>query len=64
VPFIGAIPVDPAIREGGDAGKPIVITDPDSQAGQSLIAIAEQLAARISLAAMQREDIIPIKMVG
>jgi len=64
VPFIGAIPVDPAIREGGDAGKPIVITDPDSPAGNSLIAIAEQLAARISLAAMQREDIIPIKMVG
>jgi len=64
VPFIGAIPVDPAVREGGDAGKPIVITDPDSPAGHSLISIAEQLAARISVAAMQREDVIPIKMVG
>ncbi|MFN2127311.1 MAG: Mrp/NBP35 family ATP-binding protein [Anaerolineales bacterium] len=63
VPFIGAIPVDPAVRVGGDAGKPIVISNPDSAAARSLKSIAEGLAAKISVAAMQNEDFIPIKMV-
>ena len=30
IPFLGRIPLDPAIREGGDAGMPIVAADPDS----------------------------------
>ncbi len=30
VPFIGAIPMDPAVRVGGDNGKPVVVTNPDS----------------------------------
>ena len=30
VPFLGAIPIDPAIRAGGDEGMPIVVADPDS----------------------------------
>ena len=30
IPFLGRIPLDPAIREGGDAGTPIVIANPDS----------------------------------
>lgn len=63
VPFFGAIPVDPAVREGGDAGKPIVIAAPDSAAALSLISIAEQLAAKVSVQAMKSEDFIPIKMV-
>lgn len=34
VPFLGNIPIDPAIRDGGDTGHPIVVTDPSSpQAG-------------------------------
>ncbi|HJU04828.1 MAG TPA: Mrp/NBP35 family ATP-binding protein, partial [Nitrospiraceae bacterium] len=30
IPFLGAIPIDPAIRAGGDAGMPIVVADPAS----------------------------------
>jgi len=30
VPFLGEIPIDEAAREGGDAGKPIVISKPRS----------------------------------
>jgi ATP-binding protein involved in chromosome partitioning len=34
VPFLGRIPIDPAIRDGGDTGHPIVVADPASpQAG-------------------------------
>ena len=64
VPFIGAIPMDPTVREGGDSGKPVILTHPDSPVAQALIAIAEDLAAKISIAAMQQENVIPINLVG
>jgi ATP-binding protein involved in chromosome partitioning len=30
VPFLGALPLDPKIRRGGDTGRPIVVEEPDS----------------------------------
>jgi ATP-binding protein involved in chromosome partitioning len=33
MPFLGSIPLDPAIREGGDGGKPIVLEDDNETAG-------------------------------
>ena len=33
----------PALREGGDDGRPIVIAEPDDEASQAFRAIAEQL---------------------
>jgi ATP-binding protein involved in chromosome partitioning len=47
VPLLGQIPLMPTLREGGDRGTPIVVSDPDSPAGQALRAAAGQLA-RIS----------------
>ncbi|MFK5604605.1 MRP family ATP-binding protein [Haloferax sp. Atlit-47N] len=32
LPFLGALPLDPAVREGGDGGKPIVLEDDDETA--------------------------------
>ncbi len=49
VPFLGTIPLDPNIREGGDAGKPIVAQRPDSPAAQMFKKIAKDVAARISV---------------
>ncbi len=49
VPFLGSVPLDPQVREGGDAGKPIVADKPESAAGAALKAIAQQVAARISV---------------
>jgi ATP-binding protein involved in chromosome partitioning len=49
VPYLGSVPLDPNVREGGDAGKPIVINKPDSAAAQALNQIAQQVAARISV---------------
>ncbi|QRE80371.1 MULTISPECIES: Mrp/NBP35 family ATP-binding protein [Rhodococcus] len=46
VPLLGQIPLDPAIREAGDAGTPIVLSAPDSPAGTALREIAEKLAVR------------------
>lgn len=46
VPLLGSIPLDPRLREGGDAGQPIVVADPMSAASRVLHGIAGTLAAR------------------
>jgi ATP-binding protein involved in chromosome partitioning len=45
VPLLGQIPLVSALREGGDTGRPISVTDPDSEAAQAFTAIAERLDA-------------------
>jgi ATP-binding protein involved in chromosome partitioning len=46
VPLLGQVPIDQRVREGGDAGAPVVLTDPDSPAAIAYRDIAETLAAR------------------
>ncbi len=53
VPFLGSVPLDPRVVEGGEAGRPVVIAYPDSPAAQALRAIAQQVAARISVLHLQ-----------
>lgn len=64
VPFIGAIPMDPAVREGGDAGAPVVVTRPDSPVAKALRGVSEDLAAKISVAAVRGTNFVPINLVG
>ncbi len=49
VPFLGVIALDPAIREGGDEGEPIVVRAPDSPQARSFREVARNVAARISV---------------
>lgn len=63
-PFIGAIPIDSNVREGGDTGKPVVITHPDSPAAKALRSVGEDIAAKVSVAAMHDSSFIPINLVG
>jgi ATP-binding protein involved in chromosome partitioning len=46
VPLLGQVPIDVRLREGGDAGVPLVLTDPGSPAGVVLSKIADGLASR------------------
>jgi ATP-binding protein involved in chromosome partitioning len=46
VPLLGQIPLDPRVREAGDGGTPIVLTDPDAPAAVALAAVADNLAVR------------------
>lgn len=64
VPFIGAIPLDPTVRQGGDAGVPILVSAPDSAVSKALHSITMDIAAKISVAAVQQSDFIPINLVG
>lgn len=50
IPFLGRIPIDPRIAQGGDTGKPIVLTDPEGEVAKSFIDIAGQTAQQISIA--------------
>jgi len=43
VPFLGRIPIDPAIRDGGDSGHPIVVADPGSPQAEAFRTIAQKL---------------------
>ncbi|MDQ4503347.1 Mrp/NBP35 family ATP-binding protein [Sinomonas sp. ASV322] len=45
VPLLGKVPLDVALREGGDAGVPIVLRSPDSPSAVALKAVAGQLAS-------------------
>jgi ATP-binding protein involved in chromosome partitioning len=64
VPFIGAIPLDPTVRQGGDAGKPVTISQPNSPVAQALSQIARDVAAKVSVAAYQQASFIPINLIG
>jgi ATP-binding protein involved in chromosome partitioning len=46
VPLLGQVPLDTRVREAGDAGTPIVLSDPEAPAAKALDAIAERLAVR------------------
>lgn len=63
VPFLGKIPIDPRVREGGDSGQPVVVSHPDSPVAQSLRNIAGQLAARLSVAALSQNNTLPINII-
>jgi ATP-binding protein involved in chromosome partitioning len=49
VPFLGEIPIDPQVRQGGDGGLPVVVSHPNSASAQALAAMARDLAAKISV---------------
>jgi ATP-binding protein involved in chromosome partitioning len=44
VPLLGQVPLVPALRAGGDAGTPIVVSDPDSPAAEALRDAAREIA--------------------
>jgi ATP-binding protein involved in chromosome partitioning len=48
-PFLGEIPLDVTIREGGDTGKPIVVCDPEAPAAMAFAQIAGRVAAQVSM---------------
>lgn len=64
VRFIGSIPMDPAVRIGGDNGEPVVVSSPDSAVAHALKHVAMDTAARLSVAAVQTNNFIPSELIG
>ena len=46
VPLLASIPLSVALREGGDAGQPVVLSDPEDAAARVILSLADQLATR------------------
>ncbi|MFP5327849.1 MAG: Mrp/NBP35 family ATP-binding protein [Acidimicrobiia bacterium] len=43
VPLVGQVPLVPQLREGGDAGRPITVSHPDSEASQAFDHLAKRV---------------------
>lgn len=52
LPLLGCIPLEMPVRIGGDRGIPIVVESPTSASAQALTSVAQQIAARVSVAAL------------
>jgi ATP-binding protein involved in chromosome partitioning len=63
VPFFGRIPIYQPIREGSDAGVPLMISEPDSPAARAFMSAAERMAAQVSIASFNRPSTIPLTVV-
>jgi ATP-binding protein involved in chromosome partitioning len=58
VAFLGEIPMDPRVRVGGDNGEPIIIAEPENPSAKAMKAIAENLAATLSMNALKNAEIV------
>ena len=63
VAYIGAIPMDPPVRIGGDSGTPVTISHPESPVSLAFQVITEDLASKISVSAIQKSDFVPINII-
>jgi ATP-binding protein involved in chromosome partitioning len=59
VPILGQVPIDPRLRQSGDAGVPLVLSDPDAPAARQIAAVAESLASRSRGLAGRRLGLTP-----
>ncbi len=46
VPLLGQVPIDVRLREGGDSGRPLVLSDPDAPASKALLDITASLTGK------------------
>jgi len=60
VPILGQVPIDPRLRQGGDEGLPLVLSDPDSPAAKQITAVADALASSSRGLAGRRLGLTPV----
>lgn len=63
-PLLGQIPIDPSIREWGDAGTPVVQAAPESNVARAFVDLAERLAGRMAAHNVARGDGLRIDRSG
>jgi ATP-binding protein involved in chromosome partitioning len=51
VPLLGQIPLDPHVVEGGDDGRPVVVSAPDTPSARALVAVAAKIVELVPPAA-------------
>jgi ATP-binding protein involved in chromosome partitioning len=63
VPLLGSVPLDPSVRAGGDEGVPVIVSHPDSPSSRALRSLAEQIAAALSVSALQQPGGITLNVI-
>jgi len=58
--FLGAVELDPQIREGGDKGLPVALAGPDSKLARDFYLIAAKVAEKAKEIAAKSEDVLEI----
>jgi ATP-binding protein involved in chromosome partitioning len=58
--FLGAVELDPQIREGGDKGLPVTLAGPESAKGKAFYEIAKKVAEKAKEIATKSEDVLEI----
>lgn len=61
--FLGKVPIDQNVRIGGDSGKPILVSYPQSPVAIALREIAQRIAAQISVQALSSQNEVPINII-
>lgn len=61
VPFLGSIPLGMDVREGGDKGVPVVVSQPDSPQSKAFQQVAEEVARQVSIEALKPELVVLTK---
>ena len=63
VPFLGEIPLDRRIREGGGPGIPLMVSAPDSPLAAVYREVASHVAAQVSIRNFKQASFIPLRTV-
>ena len=64
IPYLGEIPITPALREGGDNGVPVLIQDPKSPVSKIFLEIAAKLAGQLSIVSERAQKTQGLKIVS
>lgn len=57
VPFLGSVPLDPQMVQGGDAGTPLVVFNPKSAGAKAFEEIAKKFAAQLSVSNIKEQSV-------
>jgi ATP-binding protein involved in chromosome partitioning len=57
VPLLGQVPLVPELRVGADEGRPFVVTDPDDEASQAFVRIAERIDVELAPKKIYRPEL-------
>lgn len=58
VPFLGSVPLAMDVREGGDKGVPVVVSQPDAPVAQAFHRVAKEVARQVSIEALKPELVV------
>src|SRR5256884_6310905 len=61
VAYLGAVPLESAIREEADVGAPVVVSRPDGPGAQALRKVASAIAARVSVQSFRQLPVINVR---